>query len=92
MNSIDFNQKRDQKLIKIAIDDTILMLESELLYNRRPNLVESNFELSMIRFGDTNCLSLMERLPRDLHQRFLSILSPSLSLQNNYFSPTFHVI
>ena len=50
----DFNQKRsnrDQKSIEIVIGDTILTLESKLSYNRCPNSLESNFELSMIRFG-----------------------------------------
>ena len=61
LNSIDFGQiksKRDWKLIKIKMDDKILTLKSESLYNRCPKLLKSNFESSMIRFGDTNRLSL----------------------------------
>ena len=45
-----FKSKRDQKSIQNVIDDTILTLESELSCNRRPNLLESNLELLMIRF------------------------------------------
>ena len=38
---------------------TILTLTSESFYNPRPNLLESDFELSTIRFGDLNRLSLI---------------------------------
>ena len=47
------------KLIKFAIDDTISTLESELSYNPHPNLLENNFELWTIPFGDPNCLILL---------------------------------
>ena len=37
----------------------ILMLGSDWSYDHRPNLLESDFESSMIRFGDPNCLGLL---------------------------------
>ena len=47
-----------QKEIEIKIDNRIFTLQSESLYNRCPNLLESNFELLMIRFWDPNRLSI----------------------------------
>ena len=41
LNSIE----KDRKRLKIEINDTILTLNSDSLYNRRPNLLEHNFEL-----------------------------------------------
>ena len=37
----------------------ILTLKFELSYNRHPNLLKSNFELSVIQFKDPNRLSLI---------------------------------
>ena len=42
----------DQKKIKTKQYHTILTLKSESLYDRQPNLLESNFESLRIRFGD----------------------------------------
>ena len=40
----------------------IFTLKSELLLNRRSNLLESDFELSMIQFGMPDCLCLKRTL------------------------------
>ena len=37
----------------------ILTLKSEMSYNRHPNLLESDFKSSTIRFGDPNGLTLV---------------------------------
>ena len=52
---IEFNWKD----IEIETDDTISTLKSELLFNGRPNLLESNFKLSKIRFWIRDRLSLV---------------------------------
>ena len=51
--------KRDQNKIKTVIDDMILTIKSELSYtNHSQNLDGLESELSKIRFGDPNGLSL----------------------------------
>ena len=56
--------KKDQKYIKIKINNTIFTLKSKSLYYCQPNSLESDFELSRIRFWDSNNLSLTQRLKR----------------------------
>ena len=51
--------KIDQNWIEILIVDTILTLDFESDGFRRPNLLESEFELSTIGFGTPNCLTLV---------------------------------
>ena len=46
-------------MIELAIGDKISTLKTKLMYDHRPNLLESNFELSTIQFRDPNCLSLL---------------------------------
>ena len=52
---IEFDQKEIDKIQY----DTILTFKSKSLLNGRWNLLESNFELSTIRFGDPICLCLV---------------------------------
>ena len=50
--------KIDRIYIEIVIVDSIVILESDLYHNCRPNSLESKFESSTIQFVVPNCLSL----------------------------------
>ena len=69
---VEFNWKRltnDWKEIDFEIDNTVLTLKYRSLYDRGPNMLESNFELSTIPFGDPNCLLLLQSPPFSASKR-----------------------
>ena len=56
---IEFNQIRSNLIKKrLILYDTILTLKSELSFNCRLNLLESDFKMLMIQFENPNSLSL----------------------------------